>query len=271
MAREATTLNTWAIAVARTLDARGVDSAALFRQAGMDPAILQDPNGRYAVSRMRQLWRLAVDASQDPCLGIHAAEYVQPATFHSLGLAILASQTLEDALTRGARFSRIVSNAVDVFLEDTPAGLREIISFREDIPQVDEAIDLFLASTLKMGRILTGREIQPLQVRMRRPRTPEIAAEFARFIKTPIEFSAPENAFMLSHELARQPLPMANPALARQNDQVVMEYLSRYDGARISEKVHRRRRGAAAQRENPAAPAEGRTHQLPGHPRGNAP
>jgi hypothetical protein len=163
MAREATTLNTWAIAVARTLDARGVKSELLFQQAGMDPAILHDPNGRYPVVKMRVLWQLAVEAAKDPCLGIHAAEYVQPATFHSLGLAILASQTLEDALTRGARFSRIVSNAVDIFLEDTPQGVKQTISFRDGIAQVDEAIDLFMASTLKMGRILTGRELQPLQ------------------------------------------------------------------------------------------------------------
>jgi len=237
MAREATTLNTWAICVARTLDARGIDSSKLFAEAGLDPVVMRDPNGRYPVSRMCRMWKLAVQASGDPCIGLHAAEYVQPTTFHSLGLAVLASQSLEDALRRGARFSRIVSNAVDVFVEDTPEGIRQIVRFREDIPQVDEAIDLFMASTLKMGHILTGGKAQPIRLKLRRRATPEMEIEFRGFFMAPIEFAAAENSFLIAHDLARRPLPMANPALARQNDQVVMEYLAKFDGARVSEKV----------------------------------
>jgi AraC-like DNA-binding protein len=237
MAREATTLNTWAICVARTLDARGIDSAKLFAEAGLDPAVMRDPNGRYPVSRMSRMWKLAVQASNDPGIGLHAAEYVQPATFHSLGLAVLASQTLEDALQRGARFSRIVSNAVDVFVEDTPEGIRQIVRFREGIPQVDEAVDLFMASSLKMGHILTGGRAQPTRLKLRRKATPEMEVEFRSFFMAPVVFEAEENSFLVTHELARRPLPMANPALARQNDQVVMEYLARFDSARVSEKV----------------------------------
>ena len=46
--------------VVRTLDARGLDSAALFEQAGLDLAALDDPNARYPVLRTTELWRLAV-------------------------------------------------------------------------------------------------------------------------------------------------------------------------------------------------------------------
>ncbi len=237
MPRDATTLNTWAIAVAQVLDAQGLDSASLFAQAGLDPAILRDPNGRYPVRRMAQLWKLAVQATGDPCLGLRAAEYVQPATFHSLGLAVLMSQSLEDALRRGARFSRIVSNAVDVDVEDTPGGIKQLVRFRDDVPQVDEAIDLFMAASLKMGHLLSGGTVQPAQIKFQRRVTPEMELEFRNFFKIPIEFGATENSFVVPHELARRPLPMANPALARQNDQVVMEYLARFDGARIAEKV----------------------------------
>ena len=117
MSEEATTINTWAIALVRTLDARGCDGRALLAEAGLDPALLGDPNGRAPVPGMVRLWRLAVAATGDPCLGLKVAAHVQPATFHSLGLALLASQTLEDALQRSARFSRIVSNAVEVRIE----------------------------------------------------------------------------------------------------------------------------------------------------------
>jgi AraC-like DNA-binding protein len=223
--------------VTRALEARRVDSRKLLEAAGLDPAIMRDPNGRYPASRMRDFWKLAVEASGDPCLGLRAAEFVQPTTFHSLGLAVLASQSLEDALRRGARFSRIVSNAVDVYVEDTPEGIKQVVRFRDDIPPVDEAIDLFMASSLKMGYILSGGAAQPIRIKLCRSIAPAAEREFRDFFNAPIEFRAQENSYLISHELARRPLAMANPALARQNDQVVMEYLAQFDGARIAEKV----------------------------------
>ncbi|MGH8455084.1 MAG: helix-turn-helix domain-containing protein, partial [Nevskiales bacterium] len=97
--------------------------------------------------------------------------------------------------------------------------------------------DLFMASSVKMGHILSGGGVQPTQIRLCRSATPEMEIEFRTFFMAPIEFGARENSFLIPLELARRPLPMANPALARQNDQVVMEYLAQFDGARISEKV----------------------------------
>jgi AraC-like DNA-binding protein len=237
MAREATTLNTWGIAIARTLDARGLDSAALFARAGLDPAILRDPNGRYPVSRMATLWRIAVEETGDPCLGLKAAAYVQPATFHSLGLAMMASQSLEDALQRTARFSRIVSNAVDVVIESSPRGVREVVRFLDDTPVVDEGIDLFMASTFKLGRMLTGLNELPLEIQLCRRGSAAMHQEFEAYFGCPVRFEAQENSLLIPHDWMKQPLPMANPELARQNDRVVMEYLRRFDGARLTEKV----------------------------------
>ncbi len=237
MAREATTLNTWAIAIARTLEARGLDSESLFAQVGLDPQFLRDPNGRYPVSKMAKLWRLAVETSGDPCFALKASAYVQPATFHSLGLAMMASQNLEDALLRTARFSRIVSNAVDVVIEHTPLGVKEVVTFLPGVPTVDEGIDLFMASTLKLGRMLTAMEHMPVEIRLCRDGSAEMRAEFEAFFGCPVEFRAEENSLLIPHSWMNTPLPMANPELARQNDKVVMEYLRGFDGARISEKV----------------------------------
>ncbi len=240
MSEDATTINTWAIALVRTLDARGCDGRALLRDAGLDPALLGDPNGRVPVSGMVRLWRLAVAATGDPCLGLKVAAHVQPATFHSLGLALLASQTLEDALLRSARYSRIVSNAVEMRIERGAIEARQIVEWRMATPVVDEAIDLVMASTVKMGLLLLAIDPaapQPMRLRLRRSATPAMRAEFAAHFAFPIDFEADENSLALPLDWLDRPLPMANPQLARQNDLVVMEYLARHDGSRLAEKV----------------------------------
>ncbi|HKY92586.1 MAG TPA: AraC family transcriptional regulator [Nevskiaceae bacterium] len=237
---ETSTLNTWAIALVRTLDARGIDGKALLQRAGLDPGLVKEPNGRTPVSAMSRLWRLAVEESNDPCLGLKVSAFVQPATFHSLGLALLASENLADALQRSARFLRIVSNAVDVTLEPHEGGVKQVVTWRADGPIVEEAIDLMMASTLKMGMMLLGLDPstpRPMKLRLRRSATPAMRTEFDAVFRCPIEFDADENSMWIPDEWIALPLPMANPVLARQNDLVVMEYLSRFDGARFAEKV----------------------------------
>ena len=238
--REDTSLNTWVNALVLTLQSFGCDADALLVRAGLDPTLIKDPNGRSPVRNMVRLWRLAVEETGDPCLGLKAAEFVQPATFHSLGLALLASQTLEDSLQRAARFSRIVSSAADISIEHTPRGVKQLLCWRADGPAVDEAIDLMMASSVKMGALVLGlrpSEVQELELRLRRSATPALRAEFEAYFRCPIWFDADENSLLIPHEWMKRPLPMANPQLARQNDLVVMEYLSRFDGARLAEKV----------------------------------
>ncbi len=240
MRREETTLNTWANALVRTLQARGCDADDLLRRAGLDPGMLKDPNGRVPVRNMARLWALAVRETGDPCLGLKAAAFVQPATFHGLGMALLASQNLGDALQRSARFSRIVSSAADVFIERVPQGVKQVMRWRAEVPVVEEAIDLIMASTLKMGILLLALDPQaprPVELRLRRAATPAMRAEFDAYFRCPIWFEAEENSLLVPQDWIERPLPMANPQLARQNDLVVMDYLSRFDGARLAEKV----------------------------------
>lgn len=240
MSREASTINTWSIALVRALDAAGCDGTALATAAGIDPPSLKDPNGRTAVKAMARLWRLAVEATGDPCFGLKVASFIQPATFHSLGLALLTSQDLEDALHRSARFSRIVSNAADVRIEPTADGIKQVVRWRADLPVVDEGIDLLMASTLKIGLLLLGldeRAPRPLELHLQRSATTAMRTEFARHFACPVHFEAGENALLIPAEWAHRPLPMANPQLARRNDIVVMEYLARFDGDAVAEQV----------------------------------
>ncbi len=241
MSRESTTINTWPIALVRILDAQGVDGRRILAEAGLDPGLIENPNGRVSVAAMARLWKLAVAATDDPCLGLKAAAFVQPATFHSLGLALLASQNLEDALLRAARFSRIVSNAADVSVETSDRGIKQVVTWRAETPPVFESIDLLMASTLKMGMLLLGldpRAPRPLELRLRRPAvSAAMQDEFQDHFCCPIEFCAEENSLFIAREWTHRRLPMGNPQLARQNDLVVMDYLAHCDEARISERV----------------------------------
>ena len=84
---EITTLGSVAGLIAMTLRPPAViRSRRLSRRASIwawPPA----PNARFPMSRLQKLWKLAVAATGDPCLGLLAARQFQPAMMHGLGLA----------------------------------------------------------------------------------------------------------------------------------------------------------------------------------------
>lgn len=236
----ASTLNTWVIALLRTLDSRSIDSRSLAIAAGLDPDQINEPNSRSPVVATSKLWRLAVEATGDPCLGLKVVTYVQPATFHSLGFALMASDNLEDVLQRTARFSGIVSNALEFDIARDVGGVRQIVRWCAEVPTVDETIDLMMASTIKLGMLMLGIDAKaprPIALRLCRAATPAMRREFEDYFRCPVEFEAPENSLWIPEAWLARPLPMANPALARQSDLVVMAYLSRFDRNTLADQV----------------------------------
>lgn len=237
MAREPSTLNTWLIALAAALEERGLDARSLFAEAGLPPEVLNDAGGRHPISGMARVFRLAVERSGDPAIGLGAARFVQPTTFHGLGLAILASDTLADAMRRGARYSRVISDAIDLVTEETDEGLWQNLRPRAGVPLVPEAIDLYLAGTLTMGRLLTGTDIRAKRLRRSHSPSPAMVEQYRRVFTAPVEFDAGVDGFMIDHETANRPLPMANPALALANDEAVRAPLAAIEGSRHVDRV----------------------------------
>ncbi|MDX1498094.1 MAG: AraC family transcriptional regulator, partial [Salinisphaeraceae bacterium] len=231
---EPTTLGTWAQAIARTLETLGYDADAAFRQAGLDREQARDPNARYPVSGMTKLWHAAVGLTGDPAIGLKVAEQVQPASLHALGLSVLASETLHDALQRVARYSRIVSNAAHIELQRQ--GEIATVSFH--IPEwgielAHEAFDAFLGNMVKLGRMLSQRDEKPLKVALMRPK-PADSEPWEDFFQSPIEYEAAQCRLVFDANFLDEPLPSANPALARLNDQVIIDYLARFDKSQIA-------------------------------------
>ena len=87
-------ISSWALLVAKALDAGGQDSAAIFRRAGLDPSKLTDPDARYPVDGMCRLWRLSAQVTADPFFGLKVASFWHPTTINALGYSWMASDRL---------------------------------------------------------------------------------------------------------------------------------------------------------------------------------
>lgn len=234
---EPTTLATWAAAIARALQARGCDAPALFAQAGLDYARREESGARYPLRSMTRLWQLAVAATGDPAFALDLPRQVQPATLNALGLSLRYSPTLQDALLRMARYSRIVSDAVDIALEMEEA--RMAVVFRpphHDVPLADAAIEAFMATTVQMGRGLIGQHGAPLACEFRHA-APARTEPYERYFGCPVRWSQAQNRLLFDRALLQAPLRGADPQQLKLHDAAALDYLARFDAQPVSQRV----------------------------------
>jgi len=235
---EITTLGSVAALLAQTLRSCDIDPAPLFSQADIDLSRVGNPDTRFPTQRMQKLWRLAIEASGNPELGLLAARQFQPAALHGLGFAWLASDTLLDALNRLARYSRLINSAVEFRVEVTPDTTDLAVITQPDIfPDfVYAALDLGMAAFLRMCQITAGEHILPVHVTLQRP-APDCKDAFFELFGPSIEYDAKVSRLCFDSALMNQPLSTANPELARINDQTVVDYLARFDRSSIAMQV----------------------------------
>jgi AraC-like DNA-binding protein len=238
MPHTATALTSWAKAIRKALEAAGHDAKPLFAKAGLDMAALEDPNARYPVENTSRLWRLAVEATQNPAFGLAVAGQVTPTTFHALGYSLVASATLKDVFERLVRYFRIVSDAAELEFRRSGDEYHFLIHLDSAGPRpADEAIDAFMSVNLRMCRALYGRQLSPLKVRLRRSAPADVTA-FARVFRAPLAFGADANLLAFDRAAFETPLEGANPELARHNDEIVLKYLAHFDRHNITNRVH---------------------------------
>lgn len=207
------------------LNEKGYDGAEIAARAGLSRDDFADPNARFGLDRTSAFWRLAVAETGDDAIGIWVSKYVQPTTFHALGLAVSASRNWHEALSRMERYSVLVSNseavAISVEVDHWVYSLRPVAEAYRASP---ESLDAIMSHMVRASRGAVKGFVTPLSVAFARPK-PSNHAAFRDFYKCPITYDAPVNRIILPLDLLHAPLVTTNSALAEQGDSLVAAYL----------------------------------------------
>ncbi len=224
---EATTLAATVRVLTDTLQQHyGLDAVPMLKASGLSPDTMDKAGARYPVNKMRKFWALAIEATQDPCLGLVTGRHVRPTSLNALGFAWYSSRTLHDAFKRLCRYSNIIST-VSVNLEIRDDGDRyvlEVLPEETYIPPPAEAIDAFASIVLTMCRQASTADFRPLEVRLPRPDNGCIS-EYVAVFGSPVFFDEPRFAQVFDKASLDANLPGNNPELARVNDRITEDYL----------------------------------------------
>jgi len=213
----------------------GQDPEPLFDRAGISYDSIKTAGTRIPFKVLDRLWQEASEKIDNPCFGLRAAEYWHPAHMHALGYAWLASRTLREALNRFERYSRIISETLELVLEDSAAGLAVIIKPTPDIAPRPHRVDTLFACLMEMCRMNFGSRLNPTAVALTRERPPCYQVYQDTF-RAPVEFGAERDSLTLPHDALDQSLISDNPQMALVHDKIMIDYLAKLKKSNL---VHR--------------------------------
>lgn len=220
---DSSTIASWARFVLSGLQSKGLDTNRLLADAGIAKADLDNPNHRINVRQMTKLWSAAARDTGDPCFTLDLADQAQPDMFSGLGLAILFSDNIGDAIQRMCRYSTVASNAARLRSTPLENNALEVI-FDIQLPVAGEALEAFMACGLSILKQITRGEFRPLEVHFIHDKTAH-QQRFEEFFDAPVFFNASECKFVLDKQVLALPCCQSNPELARSIESWMSEYL----------------------------------------------
>ena len=224
----------WVKGIADTLEAAGLDTHALFEEAGLELAALSDADARFPTEGISLLWQLAVTRSGNPAIGLANSSVVKPGSFDVVAYAMMSSANLLGSLERTVRYVDILSDAATLTIADDREGHRlilELLGGKHPVPR--QRFEFDLMTILSFCRWVTNRELRPLAIELRFP-PPADLKPYQDAFKCPLRFNSSVNALLFACADAISPLPTAHPVLAEVHERLAGEHLRRLDLAQVS-------------------------------------
>lgn len=190
----------------------GYDPAPVLAAVGIEEAILDDPDAQFPMSAGVGLLLRAVEMTGDRDLGLHLAEQADLGVLDVHFYAMISSPTLGAAYERLCRYQRLIHETSRVTLDagKDRATLRHQMPGGLAVPR--QSAEFILAAWVRGGRVATGQDWAPLEVRFAHPQ-PADTREHARFFRAPVRFATGENALDLPASLLDLPCVGADASL----------------------------------------------------------
>ena len=234
-----TSSSAWVRGVADMFSAEGLDIESLLRDAGLDPAALHDPDGRFSIDDVSVLWEMAVARSGKPTLGLSRALALAHGNLGIVRYAMMSCPTLLVALERLVRYMNLVSNAATFGLSEAPQGHWFELGHRGgERPVPRQRVEFGMLTMLSSCSWFTGRELTALAVDFVYPQPADARPHEAAF-GCPVNFAQPANRALLRRADLGLPLSARDAAMAKLHERLVDEELARLEGAHFSHQVRR--------------------------------
>ncbi len=207
-----------------------IDIDQVFRSAGVNPAFVKNPDVRIPIETYIAIEDEAVRISNDPYFGLHMGEFAEPGSWSILGYMMMNCRTLSEAAEKSARYSSIIGNLIQARAVLGWGTVKIILSTPKHAPVLSRhCFESTLSSTVRMGRNLTGQQIDPLEVGFSYPK-PASTSEYERIFRSPVLFEQKQTSISFDFRVGNTPVLQPNRKLLEQFESYAQEYQAEIEG-----------------------------------------
>jgi AraC-like DNA-binding protein len=203
------------LGVPEVLRRLGADPSAVLAEAGIDPALLDNPDNRISLAARGRLFSRCVARTGCRHFGLLVAQQARLNSFGLVGLLAKYSPDVGTALRSMVRFFHIHNRGATIDL--AVSGDRAMLSFGAFQPHV-EAVDQFgdgaVALMLNLMRDLCGTGFAPIEACFAH-RRPDDVSPFRQFFGSPLRFDAEQYGLLFPASWLNRALPHDDPELRR--------------------------------------------------------
>jgi AraC-like DNA-binding protein len=209
-----------------TVRARGVPLAALLEGTELTPEFFASPEARISYTKYGILIGNALRLTGDPALGLEVGKNLGAAQMGVMGLALMTSRTIGDALALWLEYAPALAPSWDLSLSIEPPSAFLVV--REAIPRRPfelYATELLLSALDTIGRQLFGGPLPVRSVELGYPR-PAHAGRYTESYAVPFHFDRDVTRVEFDAALLEAAIPFADPATAKLAQRYCAEQLT---------------------------------------------
>lgn len=200
--------------LAELLHTIGVDARGLLLRVGLDPHRLNATDLRVSQSQASEFVTRAIIESGEPGLGIMLARELKMPLHGALGIAVMSSRNLEQALELMTRYLTLRAPHLQVTRRRGNGNAWYSVTCEmERGPLQGFIMDAMLFGCIFMGAQLTGSIVEGSRV-MRRGPEPAHFRRFRQLIPVPVEYGSTEDALVIPAAQLGVPIRFSNDQLA---------------------------------------------------------
>jgi AraC-like DNA-binding protein len=209
----------------------GGDPDPLLRQAGVDPAWLEDPDRPVPYLAFLTALRLGTQVTATPHFGLLLSRKQRFSMLGAVGFAVREAPDVRAAIDNLNRFLPIHSQALrSTLLVEGHVARWSLDIMLRDAPALDQQFDLGTGIGINLMQHLAGREWAPSSVHLKRAE-PVDTRPYRQLFRCPVAFNADFTGFVFHKKVLSQPVANADQQLFR----ILHQYLTKLEASAPSD------------------------------------
>jgi len=192
--------------------AAGIEVGPLLKKAGLTNQQVEDVDARLSARSQISFLNLVASALHDDYLGFHLGQLADLRHLGLLYYVVASSETLGEALRRVARYGPMVNESMSIkYLRGKDIRIKfNCIGVARHLYR--HQLEFGLTVLIRLLRKLTDRSVQPSGVTLVHRRLSNFS-EFAKFLRSDIEFGATADEVAFAAPIADIPVVSVDPYL----------------------------------------------------------